>query len=128
MDTASKHRLGKRIVEEVQTMLTEGDRSHLRELSREALLETVETELKFLGLYSHDDEETPVMIHMILRERLDQLCEAYLFGSTVQIAPSPFIQETSSEGVGRLHPDVTHDIGFMPHMERSHIQVSSALE
>ena len=59
MDSSAKQRLEERIVEEVQTMLTEGDRSRLRELSREALLETVETELKFLGLYPHDDRATP---------------------------------------------------------------------
>ena len=126
MDSAVKRRLEERIVEEMQTMLTEGDRPHLRELSRDALLETIETELKFLGLYSHDDQETPAMIHMILLERFDQLCEEYLYGPTVQLHESPFIQIPCSTEAGFSKTSLPLYVGFKLPMDRPKIQVEAS--
>jgi hypothetical protein len=79
MDTSARKRLEERVAQEVETMLTEGDRASLQGLSRGILLEALENELRFLGFYSHDDRETPVAIHEILEKHLDQWCEGYLW-------------------------------------------------
>ncbi len=124
MDASVRERLEARISDEVQTMLTEGDRPYLRALSRDALLATVEMELKFLGLYSHDDKETPEMIHTILHEQLDQLCKKYLLEPTVQITESPFTQPPCSTEAGPSHTSLLHYVGFTLPMSTLDVQVT----
>ena len=72
MDPLKRKELEERVFEEVQTILTDGDRPYLQELSRAALLEALENELRFLGLYVHGDSETPAAIHTLLEQHLDQ--------------------------------------------------------
>jgi len=72
VDPLKRKELEERVFAEVQTILTEGDRPYLQELSRAALLEALENELRFLGLYVHGDRETPVAIHTLLEQHLDQ--------------------------------------------------------
>jgi hypothetical protein len=72
MDPLKRKELEERVFEEVQTILTEGDHPYLRGLSRAALLEALENELRFLGLYVHSDRETPAVIHTLLEQHLDQ--------------------------------------------------------
>jgi hypothetical protein len=72
LDPLKRKELEERVFAEVQTILTEGDRPYLQELSRAALLEALENELRFLGLYVHGDSETPAVIHTLLERYLDQ--------------------------------------------------------
>jgi hypothetical protein len=79
MNPRQKKELEERVFEEVQTILTEGDRPYLQTLSRAALLEVLENELRFLGLYVHGDSETPAVIHSLLEQHLDQWRTDYAF-------------------------------------------------
>jgi hypothetical protein len=72
VDPLKRKELEERVFEEVQIILIEGDRPYLQELSRAALLEALENELRFLGLYVHSDSETPAVIHALLEQHLDQ--------------------------------------------------------
>ena len=72
MDPGTRIQLKARIRQEVETMLTEGDRVYLQGLSPSALLEAVESELRFLGLYAHEDQEssrTWIRHHLLCRRR-----------------------------------------------------------
>jgi len=91
MDALTRKYLEERIFKEVQTMLMEGDRTYLQGLSRTALLEAMENELRFLGLYAHSDAETPTMIHTILEQHLDLWRMRYLSqqDSTISSAQPP---------------------------------------
>ena len=60
------------IEENVQIILTEGDRLYLQGLSRTDLVDALENELRFLGLYAHSDTETPAAIHALVDQRIDQ--------------------------------------------------------
>jgi hypothetical protein len=112
MDPGTRIQLKARIRQEVETMLTEGDRVYLRELSPSALLEAVESELHFLGLYAHEDHETPVVIHRILEEHLDAWCQLYLWSPKVEIDDSPLIQKSQSAGVKIRFGDETQNFDF----------------
>ena len=79
MDPLKRKELEERVLEEVQTILTEGDRPYLQGLSCAALLEALENELRFLGLYVHGDSETPAVIHTLLEQHLDQWRTDYAF-------------------------------------------------
>lgn len=85
MDPAAITQIKTRIEQEVEMMLREGDRVYLQELSRSGLLEAVENELRFLGLYAYKDLETPVVIKRILEEYLDIWCQLYLWSPRVDI-------------------------------------------
>ena len=74
---AKKH-LEERLFEEVLTMLSEGNLAYLRSLSRAALGEAIENELRFLGLYAHGHQEAPVIIHDLVEQHLDQWRAQYL--------------------------------------------------
>jgi hypothetical protein len=139
MDPLTRRHLEERIAEEVQTMLTEGDRTYLRGLSRTALLETLGTELQFLGLYSHDDQETPAMIKTLLEKHLNQWCEYYLWQNMlseqqptpetkVEVPVSQLIQGTSSAGFGIQIVKPTYYIGFIAPLDRPRIHGSSVSE
>ena len=71
MNTLARKALEERVEREARDLLQGGDQAYLSGLSRAGLLEALETELRFLGLYSHADQETPVMIRDILRQNLD---------------------------------------------------------
>ena len=79
MDPLKWKELEERVCEEVQTIWTEGNRPYLLGLSHAALLEALETELRFLGLYVHGDSETPAAIHTLLEQHLDQWRTEYTF-------------------------------------------------
>jgi hypothetical protein len=74
---AQKH-LEERLFHEVATMLSEGDLDYLRSLSRTALGEVIENELRFLGLYAYEDHEAPMIIHALVEKHLDQWRKQYL--------------------------------------------------
>ena len=71
MNTLARKALEERVEREARDLLQGGDQAYLNGLSRADLLEALETELRFLGLYSHEDQETPVMIRDMLRQNLD---------------------------------------------------------
>ena len=71
MHVVDVEQLEDRVVEEVYIVLTEGDRDYLRELSRTALFELLETKLKFLGLYALSNQEAPAVITRVLAENID---------------------------------------------------------
>lgn len=71
MNTLARKALEARVEREARDLLQGGDQAYLSGLSRAGLLEALETELRFLGLYSHEDQETPVMIRDMLRQNLD---------------------------------------------------------
>ena len=73
-----KRRLEEHIIEEVHTIFTEGEPTYLRTLSRDALLEVLESELRFLGLYPHDDQEAPEIIRSFLEHHIDQWIENHI--------------------------------------------------
>jgi len=111
MDPLTRKHLEERIFEEVQTMLTVGDRSYLQGLSRAALLEAMENEFRFLGLYAHSDTETPTMLHAILEQHIDLWRMHYLSQQDSSISSaqpptpaipveitSPFVQKIVSAG------------------------------
>lgn len=108
MGPKARSQLEARIEQEVETMMTEGDQNYLQSLSPSALLEAVENELRFLGLYSYLDHETPTVIHDILEAQLDAWCQSYLGATKVKIADSPLIQEISSESVGNSVTEKLH--------------------
>jgi len=84
MDPLARKDLEKRIWKEVQIILTEGDRTYLRELPRAALVEALENELRFLGLYAHSDTETPAVIHTLLEQHIDQWRKDYLLAGIMR--------------------------------------------
>ena len=71
MNTLARRALEERVEREARDLLKGGDQAYLNGLSRAGLLEALETELRFLGLYAHADQETPLMIRDILRQNLD---------------------------------------------------------
>lgn len=76
MDTLARKALEERVAREARDLLKGGDRAYLSGLSRAGLLEALETELRFLGLYSYEDQETPLIIRDILRQKLDAWCQS----------------------------------------------------
>lgn len=66
-------RFKNRIVKEVKAILTEGDQSYLRSLSRDELLDVLESELRFLGVYTLQEQDTAAAVHAVLEEHIDQL-------------------------------------------------------
>jgi hypothetical protein len=126
MDPGTRTQLKAHIEREVETMLTEGDRIYLQGLSPSALLEAVESELHFLGLYTHEDHETPAVIHRILEEHLDAWCQLYLWSPKVEIDTSPFIQEYHSAAVKSLFGDETLYFDFGQTTEPLRFETMSA--
>ena len=72
MDTVKRQALKERVKREVHIMLTEGNQAYLEELSRDALIEALENELRFLGLYAYEDQESPIVIRSLLRQNIDK--------------------------------------------------------
>jgi hypothetical protein len=127
MDASERRPLEDRIIEEVKMMLTEGDIHYLMGKDRAGLMEALEHECRFLGLYHRDDWESLSLIHKLLEENIDQWYESYLkprLEEKAQRASSPWIQETSSAGTGIALSQATKYIGFMLPTERPLIQIS----
>jgi hypothetical protein len=122
MEPGSRDALVQRIHQEVHTILTEGDQGMLQGLPRQALLVSIENEIRFLGLYNHSDNETPRMIHAILDEYLDEWRAAYRVQppTTITIAGSPFIQIAASSSLGIPRSATTHYISFTHGIESTH--------
>lgn len=78
MDRCAQTLLEAQLMDAVTTMLTEGDLDYLRALSRQALGEVVENELRFLGLYATEDPDVPLFIHTWVDQHLDQWRAQYL--------------------------------------------------
>jgi hypothetical protein len=92
---AAYQQLAERLVHEVATMLAEGDRDYLRSLSRTALGEVIENEVRFLGLYAYENHEAPVVIHTLVEHHLDQWRAQY-----VSTDPYPCPPATGGGGGG----------------------------
>ena len=71
MDAKERDAIENRVKSEVHIMLTEGNIGYLQQLARPSMLQMLEEELGFLGLYSIEDEETPKLIREILEQHLD---------------------------------------------------------
>ena len=139
MDTLTRKRLEERILEEVQILLNEGDRTYFQGLSRSDFLEALENELRFLGLYAHNDRETPVVLRTILEQHLDQwlidIEEQKSAMSTeqqpiqkiyVEIPVSPLVRMINSVPCGIQSTKTTYyNIDSMPLPEFPHIPVNS---
>ena len=96
MEASALKILETRVKQEVLSMLTEGDWSYLNGLSHSAMIEALEGELGFLGLYSHKDTETPRFIKELLGRHLTK----WLLEPEVQFwlkSPSPGLVEFSTE-------------------------------
>jgi hypothetical protein len=78
MDALERQQLQERTFEEVRRMLEEGDINYLIGFNRAGLMGALEDELRFLGLYYRDDQESPALIHALLEEHLDELYDRYL--------------------------------------------------
>ncbi|WP_179137548.1 ATP-binding protein [Candidatus Entotheonella palauensis] len=68
--------LESQIAEEIQVMLSEGDLAYLQGLDSNALLDALENEILFLGLYECDDTETQEAARDYLRSHLNQWKDA----------------------------------------------------
>ena len=71
MDAKERDAIESRVESEVRIMLTEGNIGYLQQLARPSMLQMLEEELGFLGLYSIEDQETPKLIREILEQHLD---------------------------------------------------------
>ena len=90
-------RLKDRIAEDVKMILTEGDQDYLRCLPRIELIDVLERELRFFGVYTLNDRGTTEVVHAFLENNLDEWCTDYLYVPKVEIQESEFcILQTSS--------------------------------
>jgi len=81
MDPGTRKRLEERLAEEVDTMFTAGDVDYLRTLSNKDLGAALENELRFLGWYAYDDQETPAALHALIEQQLNHWRQVYLHPS-----------------------------------------------
>jgi hypothetical protein len=70
MDLLVKRELEESVAQKTQFILENGDEDYLFNLSFPNLIEALEGELLFLGLYPYGDHETAQAIHEILVENL----------------------------------------------------------
>ena len=110
MDTLARKALEERVGREARELLKGGDQAYLSGLSRVGLLEALETELRFLGLYSHEDQETPAVIRDILRQKLDEWWQNP--DAEVRFPESLWIVKFSGAGVGLLRSETNHRFNF----------------
>ena len=96
----TRKELEERVEREVRIMLAEGDQTYLNGLSDEALLEALESELYFLGLYPDEDHETPEIIRDLLRRRFEEWRQKP--DLRVQLEESSVAWMPSSRAVGSL--------------------------
>lgn len=100
MDTAKIQALEERVIREVHIMLAEGDEAFLVGLSRDALIEALEDELRFLGLYAYEDQESSTVIRDLLRKNLDKWWQKPRV--RVQLADSPWSLWSSGMPAGLM--------------------------
>ena len=110
MDTLARKALEERVEREARELLKGGDQAYLSGLSRVGLLEALETELRFLGLYAHEDQETPVIIRDILRQKLDEWWQNAT--AEVRLPESPWIVKFSGAGVGLMASKANYRVNF----------------
>jgi hypothetical protein len=103
MDAFERQQLQERTFEEVRRMLEEGDIHYLMGFNRSGLMGALEDELRFLGLYSREDRESPAFIHALLEERLDAWYDRYL---------RPRVQETQQNPATVVHIEKTPWVVF----------------
>ena len=82
------------------------DQTYLNGLSRDALLEALETELQFLGFYSHGNQETPVVIRDFLEREIDE------WWPRDQSIESPLSATTLSMSTGPLEAQIFYRSNF----------------
>jgi hypothetical protein len=126
--------LKQRLLEAVEQLVYVGDPTYMQGLSRSAFIEALAWELRFLGLYAHDDPETPLVIHALLEQHIDEWCPMYAEAwaddpwripeQTIHVIPSYFLQVISSACVGIPRTPQTHHYGFYPHLDRTQVQTS----
>ncbi len=131
MEPLTRQQLETRIFEAIQTILTEGDQSYLQGLSQADLLEALENELRFLGLYAHSDTETPVVIRTILERHIAQWAQdpasreqQDIPESHIAIDASPFAHIRASATAGILRTRVVPYISFTSPAQEPHMQIS----
>jgi hypothetical protein len=78
MDPGAYKRLETDILAMIPDLFAVADRDALQGRSREAIAAALENELRFLGLYAHDDTVTPQMIHQIVEQHIDAWMQQYL--------------------------------------------------
>ena len=78
MNVLEVKQLEDRVAEKVYIVLTEGNIDYLKGLSRTALFELLETELKFLGLYTLSNREAPAVITRVIADNIDHWREHLL--------------------------------------------------
>lgn len=113
MDALARKHLEERVEKKVSTILIEGDQDYLQGLSRDALLEVLEKELRFLGFYSHEDRETPVLIRDLLERKLDEWWQKPTLWVRLTKSP-PLTVEFSSTGGDSLETETIHHFNFAP--------------
>jgi hypothetical protein len=113
MDALARKHLEERVEKEVSIILIEGAQDYLQGLSRDALLEVLEKELRFLGFYSYEDRETPVLIRDFLDWGLDNWWQKPAMRSQLTGPPSLLI-EFSSESAGSLRTKSIRSFNLAP--------------
>ena len=88
MEKSRKNQLISLVELEVRMIMRDGDRAYLKSLECSDLIDVLESELRFMGLYPHSDQETPKLIREILEEQIEQLCEKYLYSAEVTVQGS----------------------------------------
>src|SRR2546426_7151596 len=130
--------LEERIREAVQQLLEAGDPAYLQGLSRQAFMDALENELRFLGLYRHDDHDTPARVHAFVEDHADQWRLEYLSqpppalssaqqdipASHIEIEASPFVSLRASAAIGILRTKGGHYISFTARAQDPHMQIS----
>jgi hypothetical protein len=110
MDPQTRQQLEERVRQEVALMLTEGMQPYLQSLSHLALVEVLENELRFLGLYAHSDTEAPAIIHALLERELDEWCHTYLVPHERDTGSLTQLNASRASGVARSQE--TYYMGF----------------
>ena len=110
MDALARKALEERVAREARDLLQGGDQAYLSGLSQAGLLEALETELRFLGLYAHEDQETPVIIRDILRQKLDEWWQSPT--AEVRFPESTAIVKFSGAGVGLMASKANYHVNF----------------
>jgi hypothetical protein len=122
--------LEKRLREVVHQLLKDGDSAYLQALSRTAFIDALEHELRFLGLYRHNDAETPARIHAFVEEHIDQWRLEYLSQqpeipvSHIEVETSPFARLRVSTSAGILRTRIIPYISFTSPPHDPHMQIS----
>ena len=125
MELLARQQLETRIHEEIRTIFTnsrvsKGNRSYLQELSQSELLETLENELRFVGLYTYGDIEISVVVKSILEEYIEQWIQKFLSNeqqdvseSQIEIEASPFMHVSTNGPVGIQPKNSVQYINFL---------------